>query len=365
MSQPLDLRARFAAERPGGFFLDADAPARLTEYLRAHSVLGARGLLRRRRPAVTSAERLGGGNMNCVVRAHLDRDEGTLIVKQARPWVEKYPAIAAPPERARAEARYYALVGNVDELADASPELVYHDGAEHVIVLEDLGAAPDLATLYTGEHDWEHPVATGTTLLAALVRYLATLHGHFSDWPPARPIANKAMRALNHEHVFDLPFRPANGLPLADYAPGLEAAVATVVDGRLRVRAEQLGKVYLQINRAGVGTLLHGDFYPGSFLLARNGSGADVPVVIDPEFCFTGPPEWDFGVLAAHLHLSRRADLVDEARAGYGADLDERLWRGFAGVEIIRRIAGVAQLPLSAEVDREQLLRVGRALMLS
>ena len=364
MATPLDLRARLAAERPGGFFLAADAPADLTDHLRRRGVLRPRRLLRRR-PAVARAERLGGGNMNCVVRARLDDGESTLIVKQSRPWVEKYPDIAAPPERSRAEARYYELVDHVPALAAASPRLIDHDGAENVLVLSDLGPAADLSTLYADPAAWNRPVAGAPTLLAALANYLASLHGHFADWPPARPVANKAMRVLNHEHIFALPFQAANGLPLDEYAAGLREAAAAVIDEPLRRRAAELGDVYLQVGRAGAGTLLHGDFYPGSFVLAAGADGAETLAVIDPEFCFTGPPEWDFGVLAAHLHLSGRGDLIDGALGRYGRPLDTALWRGFAGVEVIRRIAGVAQLPLGADVDRAALLQTGRALALS
>jgi 5-methylthioribose kinase len=52
-----------------------------------------------------TAERAGEGNMNCVVRVRLPNR--SLILKQARPWVEKYPSIAAPVERAASEARYH------------------------------------------------------------------------------------------------------------------------------------------------------------------------------------------------------------------------------------------------------------------
>ena len=39
-----------------------------------------------------SAVRAGDGNMNCTVR--VTTGTGTLIVKQSRPWVEKYPRFA-------------------------------------------------------------------------------------------------------------------------------------------------------------------------------------------------------------------------------------------------------------------------------
>lgn len=43
---------------------------------------------------VEGVEREGEGNMNCVVRVMTSRR--SFILKQSRPWVEKYPGFAAP-----------------------------------------------------------------------------------------------------------------------------------------------------------------------------------------------------------------------------------------------------------------------------
>ena len=54
---------------------------------------------------IERSERAGDGNMNLVLRVVTNRR--SLIVKQSRPWVEKYPQIAAPAERIAAEIRFY------------------------------------------------------------------------------------------------------------------------------------------------------------------------------------------------------------------------------------------------------------------
>jgi len=60
----------------------------------------------------------------------------------------------------------------------------------------------------------------------------------------------------------------------------------------LTLRAKELGDLYLSDGP----TLLHGDFYPGSWLRTTQGIR-----IIDPEFAFTGAAEFDVGVFAAHL----------------------------------------------------------------
>lgn len=337
-------RDRYTRALPGHHYLDAD-PANLTAYLQSQGVLRAKGLFRKA-GTVTTAETLDGGNMNFVARAHLaGATHGpSVIVKQSRPWVERYPDIAAPVTRTRAEATYFSLVAPVPGLADHTPQLLHHDGANHVLVLEDLGAASDLSDVYQGT-PFDRTLGDGRRVVETCMTYLTRLHIYFRQNPPARRLTNKAMRQLNHEHIFDLPFRDDT----------------TVVDEVLRKRAHALGQRYLDLKAPG--TLLHGDFYPGSFLVASRQNGLQL-YVIDPEFCFTGPPEFDFGVFVAHLYLSGNAALVGSARAFYQVSLDEQLWRGLAGVEILRRLLGVAQLPLGESIDRAALLQIGRKLML-
>ena len=45
-------------------------------------------------------------------------------------------------------------------------------------------------------------------------------------------------------------------------------------------------------------TLLHGDYYPGSWMTVD-----DAVFVIDPEFSFKGFPEFDLGVMLSLIHI--------------------------------------------------------------
>ena len=172
--------------------------------------------------------------------------------------------------------------------------------------------------------------------------------------------ANRAMRALNHEHMFSLPLAEQNGLDLDRVTDGLARAAEELkrdpAYGRL---AGELGTKYL----ADHASLVHGDYFPGSW--ARGTRGIRI---IDPEFCFLGAREFDYGVMLAHLALARvgveTADLV--VGASVREHLDERVMLGFAGTEIMRRLIGVAQLPLPYGIDaKRHLLDVSRSLVLT
>jgi 5-methylthioribose kinase len=159
--------------------------------------------------------------------------------------------------------------------------------------------------------------------------------------------------------MFIFPLRDRNGLDLNAITPGLaDAARELAADHAYVVAVAALGQQYL----ADGGTLVHGDYFPGSWLKT------DASVrIIDPEFCFLGEPEFDSGVLAAHLALGCCAPAVVEVVTAHAhaRRLDLARVAAYAGVEIMRRLIGVAQLPLSYGIERKHtLLRHSRRLIL-
>ncbi len=334
MPAPADA---FRAQHPDRFFLHAAEAEPLTAQLRALAVIAGD-------ETIVRVEAAGAGNMNCTLRVRTSRR--SLIVKQARPWVEKYPQFAAPWDRALRELEFYRLVAPHPQLAAALPRLLAGDTSNRLLVLEDLGMLGDFTDVYSGAQ------LTGLEL-AKLAEFLSGLHRAFANSPEHSPLTNREMRALNHAHIFMIPFQADNGLDLDSILPGL-ASVAEPVkrDASLVATIGRLGQdLYLKDGPC----LLHGDYFPGS--LVRTAGG---PRVIDPEFGFFGQPEFDVGVFLAHLLLSRQpADLGSawlrcyEPPTGFNRSAAFQL----AGVEILRRLLGYAQLPLQASlVERAQLI---------
>ncbi len=341
----MQAKDEFQKQHPEAFFLDAcDAPG-LATYLRGSGWLGADEQL-------VSATKAGAGNMNYTLRVRAPAR--SFILKQARPWVEKYPQIAAPWERALIEGRFYEVVSAEPRLATMMPKLLGLDPQSHIIALEDLGEAQDFTTLYQGAE-------MNGALLDELATYLTRLHRGFIGASFKSDFANRAMRALNHLHIFDFPLREDNGLDLDAFTPGLhKAAQALKRNERYVSLVSELGELYLSDGE----TLLHGDFFPGSWLKTARGAR-----VIDPEFCFYGPPEFDLGVMVAHLYLAgQKARLIERLLESYRPPLPLKprlIWR-FAGVEIMRRLIGVAQLPLNSSLERKaELLRLSSELVLN
>ncbi|MEM7571889.1 MAG: phosphotransferase [Bacteroidota bacterium] len=323
-------------------YLDLENKEEITAYLG-----GQKWLLPAER--LVDVQLAGEGNMNLTLRLKTNRC--SYILKQSRPWVAKYPQVAAPIERILTEATFLQVIGKDPLLASRSPELLQLDRDNYVLLMEDLGAGSDLTKWYAQEQ------LIDNGRLLDLLSYLSALHRiEVENFPDNLPL-----RRLNHEHLFSFPYLEASatGFDLETVMPGLTAAAVSIrQDRQLRAQVEEVGRSYLSKGPC----LLHGDYYPGSWLEVTGRC-----YVIDPEFAFMGPPEYDLGVLLAHLHFSRATEeqiaLVWE-HYEVPATFSRELSLKFAGVELIRRLIGLAQLPLDADLaQRVAWLELGRKML--
>lgn len=281
----------------------------------------------------------GAGNMNLVVR--FETTSRSLILKQSQPFVNKYPHIPAPQERIFVEHYYYQTIQSDHTLLQSSPLIIGFLPNWHLLVMNDLGPSADFTSIYQGNKgptEYE---------LEFLVAYLLRLHQlKVKKYPD-----NAGMKKLNHEHIFVFPFLEENGFDLNLVQDGLQdLAMRFKTDGKLKYAIDQVGERYLSSGRS----LLHGDFYPGSWLRTSDGIK-----VIDPEFSFLGDPEFDLGVAIAHLMMAKASpQAIFQLKALYVAEnkLDLDLLDQYTGVEILRRLIGLAQLPLPLTLPEKQEL---------
>ena len=334
----MSKRTEFLAKHPDRFFMDAENQPELLNYLQQLGWLS-------KKETILHVETPGDGNMNYLLR--LKTSARTVILKQARPWVEKYDQIKAPSDRALVEAAFYTAIKPYPALKEQMPELLAVDPKARMLMLEDLGAGKDYTSIYQD-----------TTLAEAdllqLVQYLSTLHQ--VKVSEASEFTNRIMRGLNHLHIFVLPLQKENASDLDAITPGLKKeALRVQQQGRYVQEVQILGELYLQDGKI----LIHGDYFPGSWLHTARG-----PKIIDPEFCFLGFSEFDLGVMIAHLflgqHTNSLAKLVIDQYAKHTAQTlataQKHKILQFAGVEIMRRIIGVAQLPLSCNIEQKRSL---------
>ncbi len=309
-------------------------PENLQEYLEN------RGLVPR--GSGVSVEPAGDGNINWVRRVRIEETGRTLIVKQARLALEKFPEYQVTTERAVFEARYYETVRPLDA-SGLCPQVLDFDETERVLVLEDLGDAARLDVALARKGGPEVAITAGRALGA----FLGNVHAQTSRQPElAGRFCNDEMRRLHGDHIFALPFRE-NEFPLS---PALRSrAEALWRDEAAATLADAAYQAYLE----PAGALVHADVQGGNVLLQ---SGR--PRLLDAEIAHVGSAAFDVGILLAHLAAAdaARGD-AGRARpalvATWEAYLDGRQRTRapafeealrFAGIELIRRTVGAARI---------------------
>lgn len=294
-----------------------------------------------------SAEPAGDGNMNLVLR--IITDQRSLILKQSKPFVRKYPQIPAPIERIEVEHAFLQLIAKDEFLSERAPRVIRFEPKAKILITEDLGKSMDYSSIYSS--------AKSLTMeeIQELIEFINRLHGlEVNDFPD-----NLSMRKLNHEHIFNFPFLEENGFDLDQVQEGLQDLSLPIKrDSKLKEKLNELGKRYLTKGKV----LIHGDYYPGSWLDTQSGIK-----VIDPEFGFLGDREFDLGVLQAHLDLGQqREELKEAVISSYTHPVDQDLINQYHGVEILRRLIGIAQLPVRLSlVQKSELMAKAKALILN
>lgn len=338
-------------------------------------------------PATWTAEEVGDGNLNLVfiVTSPLTG----VIVKQALPYV-RLVGESWPLPLKRAFFEYHALTRQAARDPGSVPEIYHFDEDQALIVMEYL--SPHIILRYSliagNRHD-------GLARTMGLFAARTLFRGSDLSMETAQRKADLALFAGNAELcditenlVFSDPY--FNAEMNQHNSPQLDDIVARLrADIDLKVEVQHLKAAFC--NNAE--TMLHGDLHTGSIMVT-----ADETKVIDPEFVTYGPIGFDVGMLLSNFLMAffsqpGHADepgardayqewilgLVDEIWAVFSAEFS-RLWRtertgilyqktlyedqghdlaseqalgqrlqaiwvdtlGFAGVEMHRRILGLA-----------------------
>jgi len=328
--------------------LNALDDAGLPAWLESRGVLKAAG---------ARVEPAGDGNINWVRRVTA-ADGARVVVKQARPALERFPQYRVDTRRIVFEARYGQVLRRaLPGQARVLPKALHFDEAARALAMEDVHPAERL------DEQLDQGTASPETLFA-LGEFLGAVHRATADDAAALApeFANDEMRQLHGEHIFALPFAP-NDFPIE---PRLRAlADEALARPGLRARIAELRERYYGAREC----LVHGDVQAGNVLVQ-----AGRPRLLDAEIAHVGDPAFDLGQALAHVHVHRvraqraaHCDAAERALVDGYAPERARLARArrFAGVEILRRAIGAARLSLLGTTARaERALELGCALIL-
>ncbi len=90
----------------------------------------------------------GEGNMNVVLR--IETNKTSFILKQSRPYVNKYPDIKNSKKRIIVENEFYELIKK-SEINKFFPNKIDFIEKDFILLLEDLGECKDMSYLYSNK----------------------------------------------------------------------------------------------------------------------------------------------------------------------------------------------------------------------
>jgi len=261
----------------------------------AAAYLRRRGVLDADQAAEATAEALGGGVSNRVVR--VDYPEGCLVAKQPRANLaveEDWPADVDRVHNEAAAARAYADIlaeAGLDARARARvPAVRDEDHREHVVC---FACAP-------GGTTWKEQLLAGSvdrSVARTLGRVLGTVHASAADDADLRAAFGS--------------IRPFEQLRLDPYHRATTERHPEVAD-EIEAELERVSGVRR--------TLVHGDYSPKNVLVA------DAVWVIDFEVAHWGDPAFDVAFMASHLCIKavyndcdcdQYLDALEAVRAAY------------------------------------------------
>jgi 5-methylthioribose kinase len=262
----------------------------------------------------------------------------SFVVKQFRPWPVNGRAAPPADERFRAECQFYRTARIAEGIGRALPAMLHHDSRAGCVILEDSGTrASDGVKLTSAQAE-------------ALGWFLVGLHHHSQSVPAGARYRNRDVVGWQMAHLFQRPARRRRGVP--------GERLARLAAGREKVRYA-LEDAMAVLEKEGA-SLVHGDFTAANWLRTPDGSMR----VVDAEFSFFGPPEFDAGAFVASLLHTRQAPEVVAAGVGVIARgclryhprltaafaavhlcalLDEDSASGTTTVAMLRRVAGAIE----------------------
>lgn len=258
--------------------------------------LGALAALTRKLGNDTSTWRVrevGDGNLNLVFI--VESDVGSLVVKQALPYV-RLVGESWPLPLKRSYFEYHALTRLATSDPGGVPTIHHFDEAQAIIVMDFLTPhvilrraliearqLPDIASdlgLYLGRTAFRNSDLCMKTADKKAAMALFSGNVELCDITESLVFSDPYFAAAKNRHT----------------SPQLDGLVSTLrADRDLKVAAQQMKHTF----SAQSETLCHGDMHTGSVMVSTTDTK-----VIDPEFAFYGPFGFDIGMLLANYWMS-------------------------------------------------------------
>ncbi|UVK44186.1 S-methyl-5-thioribose kinase [Mesorhizobium sp. AR07] len=258
--------------------------------------LGANEALRAKIGKDTSAwkvREVGDGNLNLVFI--VEGASGAAVVKQALPYV-RLVGDSWPLPLKRSFFEYHALTRQQARAPGSVPAIYHFDEGQALIIMEYL--SPHIILRRALIEGRQLPnIARDIGLFMARTLFRGSdLHMAAKDRKADLALFadNVELCDITESLVFSDPYFDAK--MNRHTSPQLDGIVAQLrADRDLKVEAQRLKHIFA----ANAETLLHGDLHSGSIMVTDSQTR-----MIDPEFAFYGPMAFDVGMLLANFWMS-------------------------------------------------------------
>ena len=256
---------------------------------------------------------VGDGNLNLVFI--VESDVGSLVVKQALPYV-RLVGESWPLPLKRSYFEYHALMRLAASDPGRVPTVHHFDETQAIIIMDFLSPHLILRRALIDNSVLPNIGSDLGQYLARTAFRNSDLCMETADKKAAMALfaGNVELCAITENLVFSDPYFAAT--MNSHTSPQLDGLVATLrADRDLKVAAQQMKHKF----SAQSETLCHGDMHTGSVMVS-----ADDTKVIDPEFAFYGPFGFDIGMLLANYWMSffsQRGHETDGNRHGLRGEL--------------------------------------------
>lgn len=320
---------------------------------------------------------IGDGNMNYVFRIEDLKTRKSIVVKQSGEHARISKDILVNTDRSRIEAETLILQGEL--VPKYVPKVYKYDVVMHCIIMEDLiGYTIMRDALLSYEKFPKFADNISTFLVNTLISTTDIVLNHVEKKQLVKKFLNPNLCDTTEDFVFTMPYN-ANSKTNDIYEPNIEFVTKELFDDE---------KLHLEIAKSkfefmnNPQALIHGDLHTGSIFVKK-----DSTIVFDTEFAFFGPMGFDIGNVIANLifaWIHAEALLYGEKRLDYLSWLEttisetidifaekfrqefnkrvteplaksqgflefylDRILKdtaSFAGIEMIRRIVGMAHV---------------------
>lgn len=337
-----------------------------------------------------TAKEIGDGNLNYVYRVKDSVTGKSVILKQAGDTARISDEFKLSPDRNRIETEALKLQGSFTP--HLVPEIYFYDEVMNCCAMEDLGEFQIMRQALIEHNTFPNFAEHVTTFMAeTLLRTTDVVMPHKDKKELLKRFINPELCEISEDLVFTEPYYNTNNRNEVT-AENMEfVAIHLYENAELHREVAKLKYLFLTKSES----LLHGDLHTGSIFITEQETK-----VIDPEFAFYGPMGYDVGNVVANLIFAwangvvtndasftewvenTLSDIVDQFKEKFVATWKQHAVEpfavknsdyandylatvlkdtaGMAGLEMNRRIVGLAKVKDITVLEGEERIRAER-----